>query len=162
MEDYNPQPTEDEIAKAISHPVLANLNARLENLQSQLTASQDTAVRLRDKYRTAEHKVEALLKEWLIEDQITMEMAQSLADIFDNISLTKQVELSYSVSGTITVEVPITMEDDHIESNVFIDRVEADTYESDIEVLEVSFDTDSLYTNQAVGFLSLSKQYRQT
>ena len=76
-----------------------------------------------------------------------MEMAQSLADIFDNISLTKQVELSYSVSGTITVEVPITMEDDHIESNVFIDRVEADTYESDIEVLEVSFDTDSLYTN---------------
>jgi len=128
------------------HPVLQQLNTQIENLQSQLTASQDSVMRLRDKYRTAEYKVEALLKELLADDLITIEIAERFAEIFDNISLTKQVEINYTVSGTITVEVPFGMEDYEITNNTFIDRVEADAYEN-IDVLEVSFDTDSFYIN---------------
>ena len=128
------------------HPVLQQLNTQIENLQSQLTASQDSVMRLRDKYRTAEYKVEALLKELLADDLITMEIAERFAEIFDNVSLSKQVEISYTVSGTITVEVPFGMEDHEIVNNTFIDRVEADAYEN-IDVLEVSFDTDSFYIN---------------
>ena len=128
------------------HPVLQQLNTQIENLQSQLTASQDSVMRLRDKYRTAEIKVEALLKELLADDLITIEIAERFAEIFDNISLTKQVEINYTVSGTITVEVPFGMEDYEITNNTFIDRVEADAYEN-IDVLEVSFDTDSFYIN---------------
>jgi len=128
------------------HPVLQQLNTQIENLQSQLTASQDSVMRLRDKYRTAEIKVEALLKELLADDLITTEIAERFVEIFDNISLTKQVEINYTVTGTITVEVPFGMAEHEIVNNTYIDRVEAEAYD-EIEVLEVSFDTDSFYIN---------------
>jgi hypothetical protein len=145
MNDYidpNATPTEDEIAKAISHPVLTHLNAKVENLQSQLTASQDSVMRLRDKYRTAEYKLEALLKEWLDDEEIEIEQAQAIADIFDSITLTKQIEISFTISASATVEVPYGADPDDVASSVYVERVEFYTDYDNAEVLESDHDVE--------------------
>jgi hypothetical protein len=134
--DPNATPTEDEIAKAISHPVLTHLNSRLENLQSQLTASQDSVMRLRDKYRSAEYSLEALLKELLDDEEISIENAQRIADIFDSITLTKQIEVSYTLSVLATIEVPYGADEDDVASSTYVERVEFYTDFDNAEVLE--------------------------
>jgi hypothetical protein len=142
--DYNPNatPTEEEIAKAISHPVLTHLNGRLENLQSQLTASQDSVMRLRDKYRSAEYQLEALLKELLDDEDISVDNAQRIADIFDSITLTKQIEVRYTITATATIEVPYGADEDDVASSTYVERVEFYTDYDNAEVLESDHDVD--------------------
>jgi hypothetical protein len=140
--DPNATPTEDEIAKAISHPVLTHLNQRLENLQSLLTASQDSVTRLRDVYRTAEYSLEALLKELLDDEEISPENAQRIADIFDSITLTKQVEITYTISATATVEVPYGSDPDEVADSTYVERVEFYTDFDGADVLEVDHDVE--------------------
>jgi hypothetical protein len=140
--DPNATPTEEEIAKAISHPVLTHLNSRLENLQSQLTASQDSVMRLRDKYRSAEYSLEALLKELLDDEEISVENAQRIADIFDNITLTKQIEVRYTITATATIEVPYGADEDDVASSTYVERVEFYTDYDNAEVLESDHDVD--------------------
>ena len=136
--DYNPnaEPTEDEIAKAISHPVLTHLNAKVENLQSQLTASQDSVMRLRDKYRTAEYSLEAVLKELLDDEEISIENAQKIAEIFDGITLTKQIEIAYTITATATIEVPYGADPDEVADSTYVERVEFYTDFENAEILE--------------------------
>mgnify|MGYP006286183157 CR=1 FL=1 len=142
MNEYDPNatPTDEEIAKAISHPVLTHLNNKLESLENQLKASQESVMRLRDKYRSAEYKLEALLKELLDDEEISVENAQRIADIFDSITLTKQVEIRYDIIATVTVEVPFGTDPDEVADNTYCDSVRFDNYESNHEVLEVDFD----------------------
>jgi hypothetical protein len=144
MNDYNPNatPTEDEIAQAISHPVLTHLNAKVENLQSQLTASQDSVMRIRDKYRTAEYALESKLKELLDDEEISVEVAQAIAEIFDGITLTKQVEIVYTISATVTVEVPYGADADEVANSTYVERVEFYTDFDGADVLEVDHDVD--------------------
>ena len=138
--DPNATPTEQEIATAISHPVLTHLNAKVENLQSQLTASQDSVMRLRDKYRTAEYKLEAVLKELLDDEEITIETAKSIADIFDSITLTKQITIQYDITATATIEVPYGADADDVAGSTYVERVEFYTDFEDAEVLESDSD----------------------
>ena len=142
--DYNPnaEPTEDEIAKAISHPVLTHLNAKVENLQSQLTASQDSVMRLRDKYRTAEYSLEAVLKELLDDEEISPENATKIAEIFDGITLTKQIEVEYTITATATIEVPYGADEDDVASSTYVERVEFYTDFDGADVLETDHDVD--------------------
>jgi hypothetical protein len=140
--DPNATPTDEEIAKAISHPVLTHLNSRLENLQSQLTASQDTVMRLRDKYRTTEYKLTDLLKELLDNEDITYDDAQRIADLFDSITLTKQITIHYTVSATATVEVPYNADDEDVASSTYVERVEFYTDFDNAEVLEEDHDIE--------------------
>jgi hypothetical protein len=140
--DPNATPTEEEIAKAISHPVLTHLNSRLENLQSQLTASQDSVMRLRDKYRSAEYQLEALLKELLDDEDISVDNAQRIADIFDSITLTKQIEVRYTITATATIEVPYGADEDDVASSTYVERVEFYTDYDNAEVLESDHDVD--------------------
>jgi hypothetical protein len=144
MNEYNPNatPTEEEIAKAISHPVLTHLNQRLENLQSLLTVSQDSVMRLRDKYRTAEYSLEALLKKLLDDEEITIEVAQAIAEIFDSITLTKQIEIAYTISATATVEVPYGADADEVGNSTYVERVEFYTDFDGADVLEVDHDVE--------------------
>lgn len=145
MNDYidpNAEPTEDEIAKAISHPVLTHLNAKVENLQSQLTASQDSVMRLRDKYRTAEYSLEAVLKELLDDEEISPENANKIAEIFDSITLTKQIEVSYTITALATIEVPYGADEDDVASSTYVERVEFYTDFDGADVLESDHDVD--------------------
>ena len=141
--DYNPnaEPTEEEIAKAISHPVLTSLNKRLEEAQNKVAEKDQTILRLRDKWRTAEYSLEAVLKELLDDEEISPENAQKIAEIFDGITLTKQIEVSYTITALATIEVPYGADEDDVASSTYVERVEfytdfdgADVLESDHEV----------------------------
>jgi len=137
-----------------THPVLANLNAKvaeLENALSLATAEKDKlnnektfiSEQLRksaDKYRSAEYSLTDLLKELITDEDITIENAQRIADIFDNVLLTKRVTIRYDIVATVELEVPFGKEDDEVADNTYCDRVTFETYEEDSEVLEVDFD----------------------
>jgi hypothetical protein len=154
--EYNPNatPTEDEIAKAISHPVLTHLNGRLEKLENELslmTAQKDAVTRekefintqlinARDKYRKAEYALTDLLKEMIADEDITLENAQRIADIFDNVTLTKRITIRYDIVASVEVEVPFGADEDEVADNTYCDSVRFDSYESNHEVLEVDFD----------------------
>ena len=150
---YEP-PTEEEIAKAISHPVLTHLNTRLEALQvdlSSVTAERDALnnklefintqlMNARDKYRKAEYALTDLLKEMIADDDITIENAQRIADIFDNVILSKRISIRYDIIATVEVEVPFGADEDEVADNTYCDSVRFDSYENNHEVLEVDFD----------------------
>ena len=137
-----------------THPVLANLNAKVVELENELslaTAEKDKlnndkefiSEQLRksaDKYRTAEYSLTSVLKELLDDEDITFENATKIADIFDSVTLTKVVMIRYELHADVELEIPYGSDVDEIAGNTYIDRVTAETYESDVEVLEVDFD----------------------
>lgn len=145
---------EVEVTPTIQHPVLIALNEKVANLENDLslmTAERDklnqsntfVSEQLRksaDKYRSAEYALTDLLKELISDEEITIENAQRIADIFDNVILTKRVTIRYDIVATVEVEVPFGKDEDEVADNTYCDRVAFETYDSDSEVLEVDFD----------------------
>lgn len=154
MPDHNPEtgtfgnyvpPTE----ATSNHPVLLTLQTKIADLEAQvertnaLVAEKDTRIlSLRDKYRTAEYKLEAQLKELLDDEEITIESAKSIADIFDSITLTKQITIQYDIQATATIEVPYGADADDVASSTYVERVELYTDFEDAEVLETDHDVN--------------------
>jgi len=150
MEDINNTPD----FTPNTHPVLQALNekvARLEADLSVVTAEKDklnnektfVSEQLRkssDKYRSAEYSLTDLLKELITDEEISIENAQRIADIFDNVTLSTRVTIRYDIVATVELEVPFGKDLDEVADNTFCDRVTFETYESDCEVLEVDFD----------------------
>ena len=150
MEEINNEPT----FTPNSHPVLATLNEKVSKLENDLslaTAEKDRLTQSNefmsaqitkwsDKYRKAEYSLTDLLKELITDEDITIENAQRIADIFDNVLLTKRVTIRYDIVASVEVEVPFGKEDDEVADNTYCDRVTFETYEEDSEVLEVDFD----------------------
>ena len=148
MEEINNEP------KTIQHPVLTAQNERIETLMkaNEELAGEVAAYKNKDeyvsaqltkwsdKYRKAEYSLTELLKELITDEDITIENAQRIADIFDNVLLTKRVTIRYDIVASVEVEVPFGKEDDEIADNTYCDRVTFETYEEDSEVLEVDFD----------------------
>jgi hypothetical protein len=137
-----------------THPVLATLNEKVTKLENDLsiaTAEKDRLTQSNefmsaqltkwsDKYRKAEYSLTDLLKELITDEDITIENAQRIADIFDNVLLTKRVTIRYDIVVAVEVEVPFGKEDDEVADNTYCDLVRFDTYEEDSEVLECDFD----------------------
>lgn len=137
-----------------THPVLSALNEKIAELENELslaTARKDALQnsfdlantnyqKAVDKYRTAEYSLTSVLKELLDDEDITFENATKIADIFDSVTLTKVVMIRYELHADVELEVPYGSDVDDIAGNTYIDRVTAETYESDVEVLEVDFD----------------------
>jgi hypothetical protein len=131
---------EEEATPESQHPVLVGLRSEIANLESVKQAQSDTIIRLRDKWRTAEYSLESVLKELLDDEEISPENAQKIADIFDGITLTKQIEIEYTITATATVEVPYGSDPDDVANSTYVERVEfytdfdgADVLESDHE-----------------------------
>lgn len=147
---------EVEVTPTIQHPVLIALNEKVARLEADLsvaTAEKDklnnektfVSEQLRkssDKYRSAEYALTDLLKELITDEDITIENAQRIADIFDNISLTKRISIRYNVSVGVELEVPLDADEDEVADQVYCDRVSFETYESNHEVLEVDFEVE--------------------
>lgn len=130
-----------------NHPALQQLKTKIADLEAQvertntLVAEKDTRIlQLRDKYRTAEYKLEAVLKELLDDEEITIETAKSIADIFDSITLTKQITIEYTITATATIEVPYGADADDVAGSTYVERVEFYTDFEDAEVLESDSD----------------------
>lgn len=145
---------EVEATPTIQHPVLITLNEKVARLEADLsvaTAEKDKLnsdkeflsaqiTKWSDKYRKAEYALTDLLKEMITDEDITIENAQRIADIFDDVLLTKRVTIRYDIVATVEVEVPFGADEDEVADQVYCDRVTFETYESNSEVLEVDFD----------------------
>jgi len=132
----------------IQHPVLIELNTKVADLTKQLedkTKQYDyiyTQLTERgNKWRLKEAQLETKLKELLDDESIEYEYAKDIADIFD-ISLTKMVEVDYTITATANVEVPYNTDPDRVGDNVFVDRVEFYSQDSDYDVLESDYDVE--------------------
>ena len=137
-----------------THPVLQALNEKISKLENDLsiaTAEKDRLTQSNefmsaqitkwsDKYRKAEYALTDLLKEMISDEDITIENAQKIADIFDNVTLTKRVTIQYDIVSTVEFEVPFGKDIDEVADNAYCDVVRFDTYDSDSEVLECDFD----------------------
>lgn len=137
-----------------THPVLQALNEKISKLENDLsitTAERDAnknennfinsqLINARDKYRKAEYALTDLLKEMISDEDITIENAQRIADIFDNVVLTRRVTIQYDIVSTVEFEVPFGKDIDEVVDNAYCDVVRFDTYDSDSEVLECDFD----------------------
>jgi hypothetical protein len=146
MNEYNPEPTDNPTS---NHPVLLTLQTKIADLEAQvertnaLVAEKDARIlQLRDKYRTAEYAVEAKLKELLDDENIELEYAKEIAEIFDSISLTKQITIQYDITATATIEVPYGADPDDVASSTYVERVEFYTDFEDAEVLESDHDVN--------------------
>lgn len=137
-----------------THPVLIALNEKIVQLENDLSISTAEKDRLSnektfvseqlrkfsDKYRKAEYSLTDLLKELITDEEISIENAQRIADIFDNVTLSTRVTIRYDIVATVELEVPFGKDLDEVADNTYCDRVTFETYESDSEVLEVDFD----------------------
>jgi hypothetical protein len=150
MEEINNEPT----FTPNTHPVLAALNEKVARLEADLsiaTAEKDKLkqnnefvsaqlTKWSDKYRKAEYALTDLLKELITDEEISIENAQRIADIFDNVILTKRVNIRYDIVVSVELEVPFGKDPDEVADNTYCDSVRFDTYEEDSEVLECDFD----------------------
>jgi hypothetical protein len=150
MEEINNEPT----FTPNTHPVLQALNEKVSKLENDLslaTAEKDRLTQSNefmsaqitkwsDKYRKAEYALTDLLKEMISDEDITIENAQKIADIFDNVTLSKRVTIQYDIVSTVEFEVPFGKDIDEVADNAYCDVVRFDTYDSDTEVLECDFD----------------------
>ena len=148
MEEINNEP------KTIQHPVLIAQNERIETLMkaNEELAGEVAAYKNKDeyvsaqltkwsdKYRKAEYSLTDLLKELITDEDITIENAQRIADIFDNVTLSKRITIRYDIVANVEVEVPFGKDLDEVADSTYCDRVVFETYESDCEVLECDFD----------------------
>jgi len=132
----------DLVAVSSEHPVLLHYKKQIEELEVKLADKEATALRLRDKYRTAEYKLEAVLKELLDNEEIELEHAKTIAEIFDYITLTKQITIQYDITATATLEVPYGADPDDVASSCYVERVEFYTDFEDAEVLESDHDVN--------------------
>ena len=132
----------DLVAVSSEHPVLLHYKKQIEELEVKLADKDATIYRLRDKYRTAEYAVEAKLKELLDDETIELEYAKEIADIFDSISLTKQITIQYDIQATATIEVPYGADPDDVAGSTYVERVEFYTDFEDAEVLETDHDVN--------------------
>ena len=150
MEEINNEPT----FTPNTHPVLATLNEKVTKLENDLsiaTAEKDRLTKSNefmsaqitkwsDKYRKAEYALTDLLKELITDEEITIDNAQRIADIFDNVILSTRVTIRYDIVAAVELEVPFGKDLDEVADNTYCDSVRFETYESDSEVLEVDFD----------------------
>lgn len=147
MTEYN-EITGDLVAVSSDHPVLLNYKKQIDDLTKQLedkTKQYDYNYNLLtergNKWRLKEAQLETKLKELLDDESIEFEYAKDIADIFD-LSLTKMVEVEYTISATANVEVPYNADSDRVADNVFVERIEFYSQDYDFEVLESDFDVE--------------------
>jgi hypothetical protein len=163
MPDYNPEtgtfgnygqpnfadPIEEEIEvpPAVSnHPVLTALNEKVESLEKQLAEAERYRASNADQVRTLRYdhdskklKLKDVLVELVNEEDLHYDNAKTIADIFD-ILLTKRVDVEYTITATATIEIPINADEDEVADEIYCERIEFNSYNSDYEILETDYD----------------------
>jgi hypothetical protein len=109
---------------AVTHPVLKGLYERIADLEKQLdtqkTIASEAQNRLREvqsEYRENEGKLQDILISALGDEEITKEVADSIAELYD-LDLRKVYNLTVKVELTIEVSAPVGTDVDDIADNV--------------------------------------------
>ncbi|CAB4242309.1 hypothetical protein UFOVP222_126 [uncultured Caudovirales phage] len=131
-----------------NHPVLIALNEKIEKLEKELAEKETYRASVADQIRSVRYDHEKkklalkdLLVEFIEDETLDYDYAKQIADIFD-ILLTKRIEIEYKITALVTIEVPVNADEDQVADNVYCDRVDFSTYDSDHEILETDFDVE--------------------
>lgn len=141
---------EVEVTPTIQHPVLITLNERVEvltkaneELLAEVNALKNkdefVSAQLKkwsDKYRLVERSVQDTLKEMLDDEEIEFEAAKKIAELFEDVNLTKQVTIRYSITADVLVEMPYNADADEVANDIYLDRTDFSTYHGDADILE--------------------------
>ena len=141
---------EVEVTPTIQHPVLLTLNERVEaltkaneDLLDEVTMAKNNAEfvsaqlkKWSDKYRLVERSVQDTLKEMLDDEEIEFDAAKKIAELFDDVTLSKQVTIRYSITADVLVEMPYNADADEVANDIYLDRVDFSTYHGDADILE--------------------------
>ena len=141
---------EVEVTPTIQHPVLLTLNERVEaltkaneDLLDEVTMAKNNAEfvsaqlkKWSDKYRLVERSVQDTLKEMLDDEEIEFDAAKKIAELFDAVTLSKQVTIRYSITADVLVEMPYNADADEVANDIYLDRVDFSTYHGDADILE--------------------------
>ena len=141
---------EVEVTPTIQHPVLVTLNERVEvltkaneELLAEVNALKNkdefVSAQLKkwsDKYRLVERSVQDTLKEMLDDEEIEFEAAKKIAELFEDVNLTKQVTIRYSITADVLVEMPYNADADEVANDIYLDRTDFSTYHGDADILE--------------------------
>jgi predicted nuclease with TOPRIM domain len=141
---------EVEVTPTIQHPVLLTLNERVEaltkaneDLLDEVTMAKNNAEfvsaqlkKWSDKYRLVERSVQDTLKEMLDDEEIEFDAAKKIAELFDGVTLSKQVTIRYSITADVLVEMPYNADADEVANDIYLDRVDFSTYHGDADILE--------------------------
>ena len=142
--EYNNPPENIGIETESNHPSLQVYKDRLALLEKEIVNAKDQNIELnrtynnlRATYNTKKDELKDALVELVRDENLEIEHAQTLADIF-GISLTKIVDVRLTLSALVQVEVPITADDDDVASNVYPDSVSWYSYDGEIIDDEIS------------------------
>ena len=141
---------EVEVTPTIQHPVLLTLNERVEvltkaneELLAEVTtlkqSSEFVSAQLKkwsDKYRLVERSVQDTLKEMLDDEEIEFDAAKKIAELFEDVTLSKQVTIRYSITADVLVEMPYNADADEVANDIYLDRTDFSTYHGDADILE--------------------------
>lgn len=141
---------EVEVTPTIQHPVLITLNERVEvltkaneELLAEVNALKNkdefVSAQLKkwsDKYRLVERSVQDTLKEMLDDEEIEFDAAKKIAELFEDVNLTKQVTIRYSITADVLVEMPYNADADEVANDIYLDRTDFSTYHGDADILE--------------------------
>ena len=72
----------------------------------------------------------------LDDEEIEFEAAKKIAELFDNVTLSKQVNIRYSITADVLVEMPYNADADEVAGDIYLDRVDFSTYHGDADILE--------------------------
>lgn len=106
------------------HPVLTPLKNRIAELEREVEVVKGNADNYRNRWNTLtsqRYTLENALRTFVEDEEIEIEVAQKLADIFD-IVLTKTIDVELTFKVTVSVEVPLgeEMTADDVADNVSI------------------------------------------
>jgi hypothetical protein len=142
----SPEPTtisENEVSKAMSHPVLTDLNTKITELEKNIERQKVTITNysnIVDSKQRLLDAVERFIKEKLQNEELDSELANELADIL-GIELTKTFEIRLTFEANVSVVVPLNCSDDidDIAQNFYADLKyggEGDVESEDIELTD--------------------------
>jgi len=89
-----------------------------------------------DKYRLVERSVQDTLKEMLDDEEIEFDAAKKIAELFEDVTLSKQVTIRYSITADVLVEMPYNADADEVANDIYLDRTDFSTYHGDADILE--------------------------
>lgn len=117
----------------------SDIAKRLADLEQKYKWANDALGQTRSQLRNYENTIEEFIKEHITEDSVDVDDLRELAAELD-IELTKEVEISFTVTYTAKATVPLDFDDDIDESDFSV-RIE---YEgnSDYEVEETNCDIE--------------------
>lgn len=131
----------------VKHPVLLKLQERISELEMTITGQSAIVAdykkgleQLRERTNKHQKNCQSLLETLLDDEEITFDVATLIANCFDNVSLTKTIEVEFQITAIATMEIPFGSDVDDIANSVYVSGLDFYTDLPDVNIDSQGFD----------------------